>query len=85
MEQPRGLTTIVTLMYMRMKPRVGQSVTVVFFAAHTDGTVVAVDPDLRGLEVATEDGEVLRFVLQRATGRFQSGGQTGARLYFRHA
>jgi hypothetical protein len=47
-----------------------------------EGTVAAVDEDLRGLEVLTAENEVIRFVLQATTGRFHSDGQTGARLYF---
>ena len=69
-------------MRARVLPAVGQSVSVFFLAARAAGTIVAVDDDLRGLEVATADGELIRFVLQRTSGRFQSDGQLGARLYF---
>jgi hypothetical protein len=55
---------------------------VVFLSARLPGEVVAVDPDLRGLEVLTEEGEKIRFKLQGATGRFQSEGSGGARLFF---
>ncbi len=71
-------------MYTRMQPHVGQSVTVVFLAARVAGTVAAVDADHRGLEVVTEEGETIRFTLQRVSGRFQADGQDGPRLYFDH-
>jgi hypothetical protein len=69
-------------MQPRALPRVGVSVVVFFLAGRVHGEVVAVDPDLRGLEVLTDEGEAIRFVLQRTTGKFQSEGQTGARLFF---
>ncbi len=69
-------------MQPRALPRVGVSVVVFFLAARVRGEVVAVDGDLRGLEVLTNEGETIRFVLQRTTGKFQSEGQTGARLFF---
>lgn len=69
-------------MYTRTLPHVGQSVTVVFLAARVAGTVAAVDADQRGIEVVTEEGERIRFTLQRASGRFQAEGQDGPRLYF---
>jgi hypothetical protein len=69
-------------MHPRALPRVGASVVVVFLAARVQGEVVAVDPDLRGLEVLTEEGELIRFKLRRTTGRFQSEGSSGAPLFF---
>jgi hypothetical protein len=69
-------------MHPRALPRVGASVVVFFLAARVRGEVVGVDADLRGLEVLTEDGEIIRFKLQRTTGRFQSERPTGSRLYF---
>lgn len=69
-------------MVPRALPRVGASVTVFFLAARVCGEVVVVDPDQRGLEVLTDEGEAIRFTLQRTTGMFQSDGQTGARLFF---
>ena len=69
-------------MYPRVLPYVGQSVTVSFFAGRAAGTVVCVDSDLQSLEVLTEEDELIRFALQPTTGRFQSDGQTGPRLYF---
>lgn len=69
-------------MYARSLPRVDQSVTVVFLAARVPGTVVSVDPDQTGLEVLTEEDELIRFVLQQTTGRFHAAGQSGPRLYF---
>jgi hypothetical protein len=70
-------------MRTRVVPQIGQPVVVAFLAVRIEGTVVAVDPDRRGLEVATDEGEVIRFVLRRATGRFQADGQVGVNLYFR--
>jgi hypothetical protein len=69
-------------MYSRAQPHIGQSVTVLFLAERIRGTVTDVDSDQRGLQVLTDEDEQLRFVLQPTTGRFQSDGQTGARLYF---
>jgi len=69
-------------MHPRALPRVGARVVVFFLAARVKGEVVGVDPDLRALEVLTEEGETMRFTLQRTTGRFQSVGTDGARLYF---
>jgi hypothetical protein len=69
-------------MYARALPYVGQPVMVSFLAARVHGTVVAVNPDLAGLDVLTEEDEVIKFLLQPTTGRFQAGGQSGARLFF---
>jgi hypothetical protein len=64
-------------------PRIGASVTVVFLDGRTRGIVERAEADLRGVEVRTEDGELLTFRLSRATGRFTSEGrQSGARLLF---
>jgi hypothetical protein len=69
-------------MYARALPYVGQSVTVSFLAARVHGTVVAVNADLAGLDVLTEEDDVIKFLLQPTTGRFQAAGQSGARLFF---
>ncbi len=69
-------------MQSRALPRVGVAVVVFFLAARVRGEVVAVDSDLRGLEVLTDEGDTIRFVLQLTTGKFQSDGQCGARLFF---
>jgi hypothetical protein len=69
-------------MQPRALPSVGASVAVFFLAARVHGEVVAVDDDLRGLDVLTDEGETIRFVLQRTTGKFHSEGQVGARLFF---
>jgi hypothetical protein len=64
-------------------PRVGGSVRVDFLGASVRGTVRAMTPDGRRLEVTTEEGETLTFALSRATARFTAEGQqTGARLTF---
>src|SRR5579875_936696 len=65
---------------VRAQPIPGRRVEVVFLGHRAGGTVHAVDPDGRGLEVATDDGELLRFELRRATASFE--GAEGARLYF---
>lgn len=69
-------------MVPRALPRVDAPVTVFFLAARVPGEVVSIDADQRGLEVLTDEGETIRFELQRTTGTFQSDGQTGARLFF---
>jgi hypothetical protein len=67
----------------RAVPSVGESVVIIFLASRIGGIVERVDADLRGLEVVTDEGEVLRFALSRVTGRFLSDGQQwGARLFF---
>ncbi len=64
-------------------PRVGGPVLVEYLGATVGGTVARVDPDGRRLEVHTDDGATLTFVLNRATATFtDGGGQTGARLRF---
>ena len=52
-------------MQPRALPRVGASVVVHFLAAQVHGEVVSVDADLRGLEVLTDEGDLIRFVLAR--------------------
>ncbi len=67
-------------MRVRAQPIPGRRVEVVFLGHRCGGTVHAVAPDGRGLEVLTDDGELLRFGLRRATASFQ--GAEGARLLF---
>lgn len=67
---------------LRAIPRVGGRVVVSFLATRVGGVVTQVDPDLRHLEVLTDDGDTLRFVLSRASGRFVAEGHSRARLYF---
>jgi phage gp45-like len=70
-------------MPLRSMPRVGGGVVVNFLGATRNGTVRAVSPDGRRLEVLTEEGETLVFALNRATATFTlMGHQTGARLAF---
>jgi hypothetical protein len=66
----------------RTVPRVDAAVTIVYLNGSTRGIVQQVDTDLRGLQVLTEEGEMLRFELSRVTGHFMSGGQAGPRLLF---
>jgi len=64
-------------------PLPGGSVLVSFLGTAVRGTVRSVADDGRALEVATEDGELLTFALNRATATFTAEGhQTGARLTF---
>jgi len=64
-------------------PHVGASVRVNFLGATVRGAVHRVADDGRKLEVATDDGEILIFALNRATATFTAEGhQTGARLSF---
>jgi hypothetical protein len=67
----------------RAMPQVGAPVTVVFLAVRVVGVVTGVEVEARRVDVATEDGQSLVFVLSRATGTFLADGQqTGARLLF---
>jgi hypothetical protein len=64
-------------------PVVGGLVRVNFLGATVRGTVRRVDHAARALEVVTEDGDTLRFALNRATATFMvEGSQTGPRLTF---
>jgi len=64
-------------------PTVGAEVLIDHLGATERGVVQRVDPEQRALIVATESGELQRFVLNRATARFTAGGAlTGARLRF---
>ena len=65
-------------MHPRALPRVGASVVVVFLAARARGEIVAVDSDVRRLEVITGDGDRIAFKLRRTTGRFHSDDHAGA-------
>jgi hypothetical protein len=70
-------------MSLRSMPYVGGRVLVSFLGATVGGTVRSVSADGRHLEVVTEEGETLRFALNRATATFTAEGeQTGARLTF---
>jgi hypothetical protein len=70
-------------MRKRAMPYVGRPVTVIHLGAMVDGVVDAVGADGRELQVLTEEGETLRFVLDPATAGFTlAGGQTQARLRF---
>jgi hypothetical protein len=70
-------------MSLRSMPYVGGRVLVSFLGTTVGGTVRSVSGDGRHLEVVTEEGETLRFALNRATATFTAEGeQTGARLTF---
>jgi hypothetical protein len=66
----------------RQLPRVGAQARIAHFGGSFElGVVVAVHDDGRRLEVRGEGGEVLEFVLSRATARFVwAGGGQGPRL-----
>jgi hypothetical protein len=70
-------------MPIRTIPRVGDQVTVAFLSAQIAGVVARAEDELRSVNVVTDDGETVRFALNRATGRYLSDGrQSGARLLF---
>lgn len=70
-------------MAIRAVPRVGDHVTVAFLSAQIGGVVAGSDEQQRSLDVVTDEGEMVRFALNRATGRYLSDGrQAGARLLF---
>jgi hypothetical protein len=68
----------------RRAPLVGAPVLIWFLARRVSGTIERVEEGGRRLVVATEEGEVMTFVLGRATGHFMQEGQAigGARLTF---
>ena len=68
--------------HRRRVPRAGGHVLVVFLDARLPGTVIAVTPDQREVEVELEGGERLRFRLMAATGTFRSVDANRARLLF---
>jgi hypothetical protein len=64
-------------------PKIGGLVLVDYLGSTVAGMVAGVEGDGRRLEVETEDGATVTFVLNRATATFTAGGaQTGARLRF---
>ena len=70
-------------MALRVMPTEGAEVLIDHLGVTETGIVHHVDPDRRTLEVATADGRLHRFVLNRATARFTAGGAlTAARLRF---
>jgi hypothetical protein len=73
-------------MPLRVMPTVGAEVVIDHLGSIEHGVVHAVDAEARTVDVATEEGQTLRFTLNRATARFTAGGQlTGARLRFAEA
>ena len=70
-------------MALRAMPVVGAEVVIDHLGWTEHGTVDHVDASSRRVEVTTEHGTVIGFVLNRATATFTAGGsQTGARLRF---
>jgi hypothetical protein len=70
-------------MSFRRWPRIGDRVTVLDVAAETRGVVAEFDEDRGRVLVLTDDGDVVAFLLNGATGRFHVNGQShGARLVF---
>lgn len=67
----------------RAMPYPGRPVVVIYLGAVVGGTVKSVGDGGRSLVVVTDEGEELRFQLDRATASFTlPGGQTSARLRF---
>jgi len=64
-------------------PTPGRPVAIDYLGTTVGGTVSQVADDGRRVEVVTDDGASLTFVLNRATATFTAdGGQTGPRLRF---
>jgi hypothetical protein len=64
-------------------PQLGGSVLIDYLGSTVQGTVRQIAGDGRRLEVVTDDGATLTFVLNRATAMFTAGGgQTAPRLRF---
>lgn len=64
-------------------PTVGAEVIIDHLGATEHGIVARVDAEEREVTIATEDGRIEHFRLNRATARFTAGGSlTGARLRF---
>jgi hypothetical protein len=69
-------------MKARAIPTVGGRVIVAFLATKVSGSIERVDTELRELEVLTDDGERLGFVLSPASGIFIACDHSRARLFF---
>jgi hypothetical protein len=70
-------------MALRVMPTVGADVLIDHLGVVQRGIVASVDPDGRAVQVATEDGRVETFRLNRATARFTLHGElVGPRLRF---
>jgi hypothetical protein len=70
-------------MRARAMPYAGRRVVVLFLGETVGGAVQRVENDGRAVSVLTDEGEELRFELDRATAAFTlPGGQTRARLRF---
>jgi hypothetical protein len=71
-------------MALRVMPTEGAEVMIDHLGVTEPGVVHRVDREARSVEVATEDGRLETFTLNRATARFTAGGGlAGARLRFR--
>ncbi len=70
-------------MPLRVMPRVGLAVTVIYLDSRVPGVVSEVLDDGRRVAVTTAEQERIEFVLGRATASFTTGpGRSGARLMF---
>ena len=70
-------------MALRAMPTIGAEVLIEHLGITEAGVVHHVDLADRSLQVATEDGRLQTFALNRATARFTANGElTGARLRF---
>jgi hypothetical protein len=64
-------------------PRLGGGVLIDYLGSTVPGTVREIGEDGRRLEVVTDDGATLTFMLNRATAMFTAGGaQAAPRLRF---
>ena len=78
----RGADIIVPVA-LRVMPTEGAEVLIDHLGVSEPGFVQRIDADGRTLQVATADGRLRTFALNRATARFtDGGGLTGARLRF---
>lgn len=69
-------------MPIRRMPTVGDHVSVVFLAVRVAGVIESVDEAERRLHVLTEEGELIAFTLDRATGIFRTASTPDGRLVF---
>ena len=70
-------------MALRVMPTVGAEVLIDHLGVAQRGVVASVASDGRALQVATADGRVQTFTLNRATARFSRDGElVGPRLRF---
>ncbi len=70
-------------MALRVMPRIGRSVTVVYLDSRVAGVISEVLEDGRRIIVSTDEGERISFALNRATAAFTAEAvRSGPRLIF---